>query len=293
MRRAALIYNPVAGRQRAARGLMPLLKALLAAGFKAEPMPTAAPGDATRLARAACDDGAIEAVFALGGDGTVREAAAGLVGSEVPLCPLPGGTTNVLVRSLGLPSRAIAAAQLAARLEAREFDVGLAAGQPFLMMASWGLDSHVLMRQDPVLKARYGRGSVLYQGLQEWWSYGYPGLEIEADGERYEATFAAVCNIPLYGGTFALAPGARYDDGRLDLVLHRAPGRRAALAFAMSVAAGYHLKRGDVETLSVERVVVRAPEGLPTQVDGDVLDAGSPVEITVAPRRLRVLTPLA
>ncbi|MDY7091893.1 MAG: diacylglycerol kinase family lipid kinase [Acidobacteriota bacterium] len=291
MRRAALIYNPISGRQRAARRLMPLLKALRGAGYKAEPMPTEGPGDATQLASGAVAGGDLEAVFALGGDGTVRETAAGLVGSRVPLCPLPGGTTNVLVRSLGLPGRALAAARRVGRLVPRDFDVGMCSGQPFLMMASWGLDAHVLTRQNPALKARFGRGSIALQGLREWWRYPYPILEVEADGRKIEASFAAVCNIPLYGGSFPLAPAARFDDGLLNLVVLRGGGRWTTLGFAASVARRSHLRSKGVEHLEVESVVVRGPENLATQVDGDVLPTQLPVSVEVAPGRLRVLAP--
>lgn len=291
MRRAALIYNPVAGRQRAARQLMPLLSALLEAGFKTEPMPTAGPGDAGRLAALAAADGSVEAVFAFGGDGTLRETATGLLGTEVPLCPLAGGTTNVVARALGLPLRPLVAARRAGTLVRRPFDVGRCAGEPFLMMASSGLDARVLTYQDAALKARYGRAAVLFQGLAEWWRYDYGPLVVEADGRRFEASFVALCNLPLYGGTFRLAPAARIDDGRLDMVLFTGRSRAATLAFALAVTRGTHLRRSDVEVLSVEEAVLIGPAGLPVQVDGDPLATPIPVRVDVAPQRLWVLAP--
>ncbi|MCB1054478.1 MAG: diacylglycerol kinase family lipid kinase [Acidobacteria bacterium] len=291
MRRAVLIYNPVAGRQRAARQLMPLLTALREAGFKAEPTPTAGPGDATRLAAKAAEDGTVEAVFTYGGDGTLREAAVGLLGTEVPLCPLAGGTTNVVVRALGLPLRPLTGARRAGTLVRRRMDVGRCADKPFLMMASSGLDASVLNRQDAELKARYGRASVLVQGVGEWWTYDYAPVVVEADGRTFEASFAALCNLPLYGGTFRLAPSARPDDGRLELVLFHGKTRAATLAFALAVARGSHVRRADVQVVSVEEAVFAGPEGLPIQVDGDPVVATAPVRIDVGPERLWVLAP--
>ena len=103
MRRAALIYNPTAGRQRHAQVLEAILAALRDGGFDVEPVPTGAAGEATELARRLAAEGGAEAVFAFGGDGTVREVAAGLLGSAVALGIMPGGTANVLALALGLP----------------------------------------------------------------------------------------------------------------------------------------------------------------------------------------------
>ena len=217
MRSAALIYNPTAGRQRHEQLLDSVLSALRNGGFAVEPVPTGGPGEATRLARAS----AAEVVFAFGGDGTVREVAAGLLGTGAALGILPGGTVNVMALALGLPRDPLAAARLAGKLEIQKLDVGLVNKAPFLMMVSAGLDASVLAGLDTRLKHRFGQGAYLWQGLQEWWRYPYHRFEVVADGEPLEASFVAVSNIPYYGGAFALAPGARPHDGRLDLVLFR------------------------------------------------------------------------
>lgn len=265
---------------------------------------TAAPGDATRLARRAAQEGA-DVVFALGGDGTLREAAEGLLGTGVPLGPLPGGTANVLRLALGLPRDPLAAAQRICRLEPRMLDVGLvrsgtgdeARERAFLMMTSAGLDARVLARLSTVGKRRYGRGHVLARGLLEWWSYDYPGLRVEVDGTVYQATFAAVSNIPHYGGPFLLAPDARTDDRALDLVLFRGAGRAAMLAFAWSVFRSTHARRPDVTFLPIRHAVLRgpetAPERLDLQVDGDPLPAPAPVTVLLAPEPLPILAPVA
>ncbi|HVT59997.1 MAG TPA: diacylglycerol kinase family protein [Thermoanaerobaculia bacterium] len=291
MRRAALIYNPNSGRRRNARLLDRVLAACRQGGFEVEPVKTDGPGAATGLARALAGGGSHEAILALGGDGTVREVAAGLLGSEVVLGVLPGGTVNLLARALGLPGDPVAAAAALGRLPPRPLDVGLAGDCPFLMMTSAGLDARMLAVLDQDSKARFGKWAVLYQGLREWWRYPYPRLDILADGEPLEASFAAVLNIPYYAGPFRMAPAARPDDRRLDLVLFQGSGRPATAAFALAVIAGRHLRRGDVAVRSVREVVLRAPAEAALQVDGDHCGERPPAHIRLAPQQLRVLAP--
>jgi diacylglycerol kinase (ATP) len=289
VRSAALIYNPTAGRRRHEQILESVLSALREGGFDVEPAPTQGPGDATRLARDRA--GRMEAVFAFGGDGTVREVAAGLLGTETALGIVPGGTVNVLSMSLGLPREPLAAARLAGRLEPQKLDVGLIGEMPFLMMVSAGLDSSVMAGLDTRLKWRIGKAAYVWQGLQEWWRYPYPRFEVIADGDPLEASFVAVSNIPYYGGAYALAPGARPHDGKLDLVLFRGTGRRDTLGFALDLLRGAHLRRSDVTVRHVREVELHSPAGAVAQIDGDVCKERLPFTVRIAPDPLRVLSP--
>jgi YegS/Rv2252/BmrU family lipid kinase len=291
MRRAALIYNPRSGRQRHARVLDEILATLRAGGFEVEPTPTAGPGQATELARERARE--VEVVFAFGGDGTMREVAAGLLGSPAALGVIPGGTANLLALALGLPRSPVAAAAALRTLSPRPFDVGLAGGSPFLMMVSAGLDASVLGSLDTRLKWRFGRAAIVGQGMWEWWRYPYPILGLVADGERLEATFAAVANIPFYGGAFRLAPHARPDDGWLDLVLFRGAGRAALLSFSLDVLRSAHVRRRDVEVKRVREVLFEGPAGAPAQVDGDLCQERLPLAVRLGPERLNVLAPAA
>ncbi|MFY9823036.1 MAG: diacylglycerol kinase family protein [Thermoanaerobaculia bacterium] len=289
MRRAALIFNPRSGRQRHARVLDAILATLRAGGFDVEPTPTAHPGHATELARQMGRQ--MEVIFVFGGDGTMREAAAGLLGSPAALGFIPGGTANVLGFALGLPRDPVAAAAALTSLPVRPFDVGLAGESPFLMMVSAGLDAAALEALDTRFKWRFGRAAIAAQGLREWWRYEYPTIGLIADGERLEATFAAVSNIPFYGGALRLAPSARTDDGWLDLVLFRGTGRAAALSFAWDLMRSTHVRRRDFTVKRVREVRFEGPVGAPAQVDGDLCQQRLPLTVRLSPERLSVLAP--
>jgi YegS/Rv2252/BmrU family lipid kinase len=290
MRRSVLIYNPKAGRWRTAALARDLLETLTRHDFQVEARPTDNPGHATRLARQAADEG-VEVVFAFGGDGTLREAAAGLLGTPAALGPLPGGTTNVIAYSLGVPADPLLAAVAFHQSSVREIDVGLCEDEVFLMQASAGLDARIMGHLHPRLKRYLGRSGVLGAGLYHWSLYDYPEMELVADDRHFRATFAAVCNLPHYGGKLALAPAASADDRRLDLVLFRGRGRAATLGFAVDFLRRRHLDRADVECVEVEEVEIRGPRAIDLQVDGDGLSLRLPVTIRLAPERLRVLVP--
>ena len=313
MRHAVLIVNRAAGGRRPDELVARLDTLLSRSGYRLDAVFTAAPGDATSLAREAASAGA-DAVFALGGDGTLREAAEGLLGTGVPLGPLPGGTANVLGLALGLPREPLACAESICLLEPRAVDVGVvrslappspAAGSErpervFLMMASAGLDARVLARLSPERKRLFGRAHIAARGFAEWWGYDYPGLSVELDGEVHRASFAAVSNIAHYGGPFRMAPAARLDDHTLHLLLFRGTGRLPTLDFVWSVMRSRHVDREDVLVRPVgrgERVILRGtdrqPDRLDAQVDGDPCPDPPPLEVRMAPDPLPVLAPAA
>jgi diacylglycerol kinase (ATP) len=291
VRRAALIYNPTSGRRNHARALDKVLATLRGGGFAVEPAPTSYAGEATVLARGLAAAGC-EVVFSFGGDGTAREVAAGLLGSPAALGFLPGGTANVLTLGFGLPRDPVRAAAALCRAPVCDFDVGVAGlATPFLMMVSAGLDATVLAALDLRLKHRFGKGAFVWQGLSEWWRYGYPDIEVIADGRRLTATFAAAANIPYYAGSFQLAPAARPDNRRLELVLFRGRGRASTLGFALDLVRAAHVRRRDVTVLRVEEVTLAGPAGAAAQVDGDLCAERLPLTVRLAPERLKVLSP--
>jgi diacylglycerol kinase (ATP) len=105
-RKPVLIYNPTAGKLKRDDGrvLRQVLDALaMHAGMNPELAPTTGPGTAGGLAASHIQNGA-DLILAFGGDGTVNEIAAGMVGSTVPLAVLPGGTANVFDRQESWPS---------------------------------------------------------------------------------------------------------------------------------------------------------------------------------------------
>ncbi len=130
--------------------------------YDVDAVDTEAPGHATELCREAAHEG-YDVVVAFGGDGTVNEAANGLVGSPTPLCALPGGSTNVYVRDARHPRTTRSTPpstcwRWPTIWHPRKVDVGVVNGRCFAFSSGVGLDASVVARVDsnPRLKARFG-----------------------------------------------------------------------------------------------------------------------------------------
>src|ERR671920_2484483 len=158
-KRMLVIVNPYAST--VSDRLKNLVVYALQGRYEVEAIDTQAKAHATELCREAADEG-YDVVVAFGGDGTVNEAANGLAGSDTPLSALPGGSTNVYCRTLGIPEDVVDATEHLLRMaddfEPRRVDMGRVNGRHFVFSAGIGLDASVVERVDshPKLKARFG-----------------------------------------------------------------------------------------------------------------------------------------
>ena len=260
-----------------------IVRVLASAGFEVAVQPTTEPGHATALAADACRLGGCEVVFGLGGDGTLREIAVALIGKEVPLAILPGGTTNVLALALGVPANPLRAAELYGATEARALDVGTAAGIPFLMMMTAGIDSEVLRRVSQASKKRFGRLAVAAQALAAMRAYDAPIRTMVAGDRRATGSFVVGQQHPLLRRPVrdhAARRSARRA-ARLRRVLGE--GRLAMLELALDVVTGTHLSRGDFATWKGTSARLEGDGEAWVQIDGDPLRLTLPIEIALAP----------
>ena len=129
--------------------------------YEVEAVMTEAQNHATEIGREAIDGG-YDIVVAFGGDGTLNEVANGLAGTDIPVSVLPGGSTNVVCRTLGIPNDVVDATEhllgLADDFRPRRIDLGIANGRRFVFACGAGLDATAAERVDahPKLKARAG-----------------------------------------------------------------------------------------------------------------------------------------
>lgn len=293
MKRGVLIYNPTAGQRDQRAAMSALIDTVRGQGLELANAPTSGPGDATEMARAFARRGA-EVVAVCGGDGTVSEAACGLAGSGVPIAILPGGTSNVLARELGIPIDMTGASALLTAGRPRVLRLLSANGRPFLLWTGVGFDARIMGKVSLPWKRRFGRAGIFATGLAEFARHEFPRLEATVDGAVHAATFAVVCHARRYAGDWIIAPDASVEAETMEVMLFSGTNRRQLLGLFRQLQRGEggHLRRPDVRIVRGREVAIRSLEkyAVETHVDGDTV-LETPINCRAMAETVAVLTP--
>jgi YegS/Rv2252/BmrU family lipid kinase len=292
----AVIINPVSGargRREAARQRRELAHAALAeAGTPGEVFLTTAAQHARALAREAVDRGAT-LVVAWGGDGTVNEVASVLAFGPAALGVVPAGSGNGLARTLGVPWAPAEALRVALGGADRRIDVGELGGRLFVNVAGVGLDAEVALRFNTHARDRRGFLPYLALGLQAVLRDGGRDYTMRLDGEsvRQRALLVFCANGEQYGSGARMIPGARLDDGVLDLMVVGDRSRLARLWLARRVFTGSLPAAPDVLVRPVRSFEIAADGPLRFHVDGEPVQGDGTLAGRVHPGGLRVRVP--
>jgi diacylglycerol kinase family enzyme len=284
----------------------------LQARYEVEAVDTEAAEHAIEIGRAA-RNGGYDIVVAFGGDGTLNEVANGLAGTNVPVSVLPGGSTNVVCRTLGIPNDVVDATEhligLADDFRPRKIDLGRCNGRHFVFACGVGLDATVVRRVDahPLLKARARQWYYTWAAISAFYRQYLPDpvrLEVEVDGEKHEGVTAIAQNSDPFT-YFAEIPiriceDIGLDDGTLSMALLQRAKQRDMLPIATRVLnRRLHVSRhGQVDefddvaeafvrSISTDRDGQLRP--FPVQVDGDYIGEHTELRFSVAPAALTVV----
>ena len=303
MTRALVITTPAAARTDA-RAVGAIRDTLHAGGWTVEVQATAKPGDARRFAREARERG-MDVLVSYGGDGTAMQVAGGVVGSDIPLGIVPGGTGNLLAGNLRLPSGPAAAARVILRGKPKSLDLGEVersdGAHYFAVCSGAGFDARLMANTPGVSKRRWKMGAYVARALAA-----LPGVRnavhrVTVDGTVYErrAAMVLIANCgELIPPFLRLHNDIAPDDGWLDVMALDADG---ALE---SVLAFWELVRGSANGSGVARrrvwfargrsVAVETVDGGPRQVqlDGEVAGV-TPFAARLLPGALSVLVDAA
>jgi diacylglycerol kinase (ATP) len=298
-----MIYNPNAGRFPSGILAGRAADVLRAQGWNIRLFKTHDGEHVTQLAQQAAQEGK-QALFVVGGDGTINLAVRGLKGSATALGVLPGGTANVLAQELGLPgltwTRWMALEESAKRLaqgEVKEVDIGECAGTPFLMWAGIGLDAFAIHHIEPRPRGEKLFANVAYAASTAYHASLWHGLNLRVAADRVRISghylLALVSNIHLYAGGLAqVSPHARLDDGMMDLWLFEGETLGNTIEMAWDLYAGRHVDSKKVHYIPFKQLYLESDSALYVQVDAEPLVCnGHEVEIRVIPGGIRLLVP--
>jgi diacylglycerol kinase (ATP) len=291
--RVAVIINPISGlgvRPDTARQRAELAAACVEAHrVTAEIFVTERRHHARELTEAALALG-VETVIAWGGDGTVNEVASALVSRPAALGVVPSGSGNGLARELGLPFEPRAAFERALGDRRRRIDAGELGGHLFFNVAGIGLDADVAHRFAATGHARRGLSMYVVQSTAALLTYRAVPLTLTVDGTTREVRplLIAFANARQYGNGALIAPRARVDDGRIDVVV---VDDRPLLGVVRRVPALFRGELASVPGVSMETASSAQVKGAGTiryHVDGEPCDATGTLTATVRPGVLAV-----
>jgi YegS/Rv2252/BmrU family lipid kinase len=248
-------------------------------------------GHARELAHASAQADA-GLVIVWGGDGTLNEAGAGLLGSATSLGLVPAGSGNGLANALATPHDPVAALAIAFDGATRTIDAGTIAGRAFFNVAGIGFDGRVARLFNARGAGRRGRWPYVMIGIREGCTYAGADYTVELDGDRHSvhALLIAFANGREFGNGIRIAPQAQLDDGVLDMaIVEQRPLLERFWHARHAVFGTVHLAP-NVTLRQIRHAVVSSPEPMEYHVDGEPGMIEGPVEVRIVPGALRVKT---
>jgi len=296
MTHAVVIINPLSGFGRHKHEIgqhAALARTILGQhGIDAVVRETTGSGDARAYAREAVATGC-SLVVAWGGDGTINEVAAALVHTRTVLAIVPAGSGNGLAADLAVPFDPVAALAMAATGRTTEIDAGQVNECLFFNIAGVGIDAVVAARFAE--RGLRRRGPLAYAQLStiELMRYQSQTYRLTLDGQAYErrAMLVAIANGRQYGNRLLIAPGARLDDGRLEVVIVE-PHSLLKIAWRLPSLFRGTLRTGwGIDMRSACNLRVNTTGAIPFHVDGEPRLGQDELEVVTHPRALRVKVP--
>jgi YegS/Rv2252/BmrU family lipid kinase len=281
--RVLLIVNPAS--RRGARNRDKALKAFHDAGVACDYMPTEAPGHAAILAKTHAHK--YQAVFTLGGDGTVMEVLSALAHQGPPLGVLGGGTGNVVARTLGIPLNPARAVPMLLNGDEATMDLGrLGDGRRFAIGVGVGLDATMISEAPARLKRRFGFMAYVIGGFKAVLRNQKFHLRLTVDGVVFERTASAVL-VANFGAVLndlvSFGDGIVRDDGLLNACVF------SPVNFGDALRLFWRMVRKDFRAdpclfyKSGREFRIETNPGMPAQADGELIIPGSPLSVSVDP----------
>jgi len=296
MKRTLLIYNPTAGREKAAKKAFVAEGLLSSAGTKVEMYATKDKGDAQQAASEACQ--AYDTVIACGGDGTLHEVINGIGqgikpgGRQINLGIIPAGTTNDFAQALKIPMDVAHACRIITRGKIQKTDLGSLNGRLFINIAGGGNLTNVTYEVPSKLKTYLGQLAYFAKSIEilPWLKPVKVRIVTPEVTFEEEIMLFLTANSCSVGGFRNLAPFASLTDGLLDLIVVKSVNLAEFLQLAARALYGDHLDHPKIIYLQTGEVEVTSLEPVSLNTDGEY--AGElPCRIRVHPHRVNIIIP--
>ncbi|MHC4645294.1 MAG: diacylglycerol/lipid kinase family protein [Planctomycetota bacterium] len=287
------IVNPKSGATGSRRACLEFERYVRHMGFDVRVNLTTSLEHACEIATDAAVDYDCAMVVAVGGDGTVREAAHGLEGSDKPLLIVPCGTENLLANELGFDEKLSTLIDTFEAGHKRPLDLGSANGKCFTCVVGFGFDGRVVKRVSEQRIGHINYFDYFWPIWRTFWNYEFEAMRVEVDGEEmFEGHgLVFVGNISRYAMGLQILHDADYSDGLLDVCIYECTSRVRLLKHSLTTVLKQHTYGSDVIYRQGKRISVSTEEqGIPTEIDGDP-GPPLPMQIEVIPQAVNCIVP--
>lgn len=291
-----LIINPTAGPADKPDLLTEIVDGLQNQGIEAELCTTTPDEDGEGLAAEAAKAGA-GLVIVAGGDGTIEAVARGLMHTQTVMGIIPLGTRNNIAASLDIPCDLTQAIQTLVEGESGRFDMGKANNHYFVEVVGVGLEATLFPCGDEVkegIKKNYLTAfKSAFSGIQTFLQFKPHRLVLRLDGgrmRRLRTLQVNICNSPRYGVQFSLAPDAKMNDGKLDVIYIDKPSKWDYLRHFFKAMRGERLPHKRLNIHRAAKIEIRSYPSLEVHADGQCLGT-TPITVEVVPKALLICVP--
>jgi len=289
----AYIINPKSGASSSKLTQRQFKQYLIEKGYKVKVSLTTSLDNARELANDAAVDYDCAMVVAAGGDGTVREVAHGIEGSDKPLLIVPCGTENLLANELGFDEKLKTIIKTFEGWYIRPLDLGSANGKCFTSIAGFGFDGKVV---ELVSKQRAGHidyTDYIWPIWRTFWNYKFDPMKVQVDGEEIfdGQGLVFVGNISRYAIGLQILHYANFGDGLLDVCIYKCASRLHLAKHSIMTAIKQHAYGKDVIYRQGKDISVSSQSScIKTEIDGDP-GPNLPVQIKVIPQAVNCVVP--
>lgn len=244
----------------------------------------------TTLAKDAAVKGAY-AVVAVGGDGSVNDIVAGLIGTQTALAIIPKGSGNGMARTMNIPLKELEAIEVINKGNTVMIDIGFANERPFISNAGVAFDALISKK---FAKSKR-RGFAIYSWLvtRYMWTYKEWNWDITIDGEpiKERAFIISIANGKQFGYNFQIAPVADWTDGLFDIVVIKKFPKLLGGLLVMRAMNGTIIDSPYVKHYTGKDIVIHHPKLRLMQTDGDAHECTDTIHFRIERGLQKVIVP--
>jgi len=293
-KRVLLVYNPVAGLDDAGASRQKIEERFERLNWSLDVYETTGKENLPEIVRELVQN-KVDLVVAVGGDGTVSGVASGIVGADIPLAIIAGGSGNVVAQELRIPLSVDNALDLiTGKHQFRNIDALRKGDYCYFLAVSVGLSTKIMQETKREQKRRFGFFAYILNSLSQLSGIKLRYFRLDVDGKKYSgwASEIIILNAALLGlSAFRQSLGVQPDDGKMEVCIIRSRTLIDFMGVLWNVLVAGKRTHPELKCLDVKKSIrIETSEPTIVEGDGDIIGK-TPIQFDFVPQAVRVIVP--